>query len=47
MRRMKSSPICILICVRPSAILPVRAIWVGMSLQVSMVDAINSSNRDV
>ena len=47
MRRMKSSPICILICCRDRLILPVVAIWVGMSLHVSTVEAMSSSNRDV
>lgn len=47
MRRIKSSPICMLICDRLKAILPVRAICVGMSLQVSTVEAMSSSNKDV
>lgn len=47
MRRMKSSPICMLICCRDRLILPVVAICVGMSLHVSTVEAMSSSKRDV
>lgn len=44
---MKSSPICMFICVRFRSIFPVRARSVGMSLQVSMVLSTSSSKRDV
>lgn len=44
---MKSSPICILICRRLSAILPVSASCAGMSLHSSMVAAMSSSKSEV
>lgn len=47
MRRMKSSPICMLISLDERAIFPVKAIWVGMSLQVSIVLSTSSSKREV
>lgn len=46
-RRMKSSPICMLISRRESLIVPVAAIEAGISLQVSIVDVMISSNSDV
>lgn len=47
MRRVKSSPICMLIWERVRATLPERAIWLGISLQVSIVVVMSSSKREV
>lgn len=47
MRRIKSSPICMLISRRESLIVPVAAIDAGISLQVSIVVVMISSNKEV
>ena len=47
MRRMKSSPICMLIWRRVRLTVPVRAMVSGRSLVASMVLSTRSSKRDV
>jgi hypothetical protein len=46
-RRMKSSPICMFMDLRGRAMVPVVAIWVGMSWQVVMVSSTRDSKREV